>query len=111
MRKLFVLLSSGALLVAGVAGAAPLNYSGTSTLLLGDFPPAQLSGGGVATINGSGGIGGHLNTVRVAASRGVINGDLSLLVTDPVSGPANSIALIQLLGVTGGVWTGAAPTD
>jgi hypothetical protein len=90
--------------LAGVASAAPMNYHGTSTLLLGDFPPGYLTGGGVATINGSGG-GAHVNSVRVAASRGVINGDLNLLVTDPVTGPANSIALIQLIGVTGGTGT------
>jgi hypothetical protein len=99
-----VLLAAASLLVAGAAGAAPLNWSGTNTLSLGDFPPAPVQGGGVATINGSGGLG-HLNTLRLAASRGNVEGTNLLLVTDPVSGPANSIAAIQLLGIAGGTGT------
>ena len=104
MRKLLGSLASALLLfgLAGSASALTLNFEGTSTLLLGDFPPAPLTGGGVATINGSGGsVGGHVDSLRLAQSRGQIGGSFSLLVTDPVSGPANSIALIQLLGITG----------
>jgi hypothetical protein len=94
-----------ALGLAGAAGAAPLNWSGTSWTDLGDNPPGIISGGGVATINGSGGVGGHLNSLRVAASRGNLRGDFTTLVTDPVSGPGNSIAAIQFLQIEGGTGT------
>ncbi len=104
MRKL-ILLSISVLLALGMAGAAsaaPLNWVGTSTLLLGDFEPTQIPGGGVATINGSsGGIPAHLNTLRIAASRGNVATDFTLLVTDPTS----DIKLIQFFDVQGGTGT------
>ncbi len=96
MRKL-ILLSISVLLTLGLAGAAnaaPLNWEGTSLLLLGDFEPTEIPGGGVATINGSGGVG-HLSTVRFAASRGNVATDFTLLVTDPTS----LIKLIQFFDV------------
>ena len=97
MRKSFMLLSSLLLVVglAGTASAAPLNWSGTITQVLGDFPPAnQARGGGVATINNSTGLGPHIVTLRIAASRGGIDGEFTQFVTDPdVVG--NSIAAIQ----------------
>jgi hypothetical protein len=101
----FALVLVLALGLAGVAGAAPLNWSGTSWTDLGDNPPGIIQGGGVATVNGSGGIGGHLNTLRLAASRGNLRGDFTTLVTDPVSGPGNSIAAIQFLQIEGGTGT------
>lgn len=101
-----ILLSISALLVLGVAGAAnasPLNWEGTATLLLGDFPATPIPGGGVATVNGSGGLG-HLNTLRLAASRGQVNTDFVLLVTDPeVEG--NGIAALSFIGIQGGTGT------
>ena len=76
LRKLFLLLT-GALLVVGMAGTAsanPLNWTGTAILLVGDFPRAdEVRGGGVATINKSNGLG-HINELRLAASRGNLQG-------------------------------------
>ena len=102
MRKL-ILLSISVLLALGMAGAAsaaPLNWEGTSTLLLGDFAPTNIPGGGVATVNGSGGVG-HLNTLRFAASRGNVVTDFTLLVTDPDS----DVKLIQFFDVQAGTGT------
>ena len=102
MRKL-ILLSISVLLALGMAGAAsaaPLNWVGTSTLLLGDFPPTDIPGGGVATVNGSGALG-HLNTLRFAASRGNVATDFTLLVTDP----SVEIKLIQFFDVQAGTGT------
>jgi len=47
----------------------------TSTTYLADYPEIPLTGGGVATVNGSsGGTSAHLDTLRLAASRGNIGG-------------------------------------
>jgi hypothetical protein len=105
LRKLFVVFGAAllALGVSGSAGANPLNWAGTSTLLLGDFPPVGISGGGVATVNGSGGLG-HVDSLRLAASRGGINGTFSQFVTDPDTA-GNSILKIEYDGITGGTGT------
>jgi hypothetical protein len=105
LRKLFVVFGA-ALLALGVSGSAsanPLNWAGTSTLLLGDFPPVGIPGGGVATVNGSGGLG-HLDSLRLAASRGQINGTFAQFVTDPDTA-GNSILKIEYDGITGGTGT------
>ncbi len=104
MRKL-ILLSISVLLTLGMAGAAsaaPLNWEGTSLLLLGDFEPTEIPGGGVATVNGSSGsIPAHLSTLRLAASRGNVATDFTLLVTDPSS----DIKLLQFFDVQAGTGT------
>jgi hypothetical protein len=106
-----------ALGIAGVANAAVLNFSGTSTILLADFPPGQFTGGGVATINGSDGvIPAHLNTLRLAESRGQIQGTFTRIVTDPDTIANGVVALIydQVGGLTGtwyGISGGAASTS
>ena len=105
MRKLLVLLSSALIVIgtAGTAAAAVLNWEGTNTLLLGDFPrKSDVRGGGVATINSSGGLG-HIMTLRLKASRGNVNGNFTQLVTDPET-LGNSIAAIRyqdILATTG----------
>ncbi len=102
MRKLFVLLSSAALLLgmAGSAAASVLNWEGTNTLLLGDFPRnTGVRGGGVATINKTNSLG-HLQTLRLAASRGGVRGTFTQLVTDPDT-LANNIFAIQYDQVAG----------
>lgn len=105
MRKSVGILSSALIVVglAGTASAVPLNWSGTLTLILGDFAPAVIEGGGVATINGSNGLG-HLTTLRLAASRGQVNGTFTQLVTDPDT-LGNSIAAIQFDGLAAGTGT------
>ena len=106
MRKLFALMAVGllALGMAGVANAAVMNFSGTATILLAEFPPGNISGGGVATINNSAGvIPAHLNTLRLAASRGQISGTFTRLVTDPETIGDGIFALIYtgVGGLTG----------
>ena len=119
MRKLFALVASGFLVLgmAGAASAAPLNWTGTSTVLLGDFPDGILTGGGVATINGSSGVvPAHLNTLRLAASRGQIQGSFTRVVTDPDTLPNGVYALIYddvggLTGTHGEISGGVASTS
>ena len=67
---------------SGQTRSNPLNWTGTAILLLGDFPRADdVRGGGVATINKSNGLG-HINELRLAASRGNLQGTFTQLVTD-----------------------------
>ena len=106
MRKLFALMATGLLLfgVAGVANAAVMNFSGTATILLADYPDGVITGGGVATINNSAGvIPAHLNTLRLAASRGQINGTFTRLVTDPdvIGNGVYALEYIDVGGLTG----------
>jgi hypothetical protein len=102
VNRAVVFLGSLLLLLgaAGSAGAEVLNWEGTSTLLLGDFPRNRNSrGGGVATINGSGALG-HVVTLRIAQSRGNIAGNFVQFVTDPET-VGNNIAAIEYLELTG----------
>ena len=118
MRKLLALMVTGLLLlgVAGVANAAVLNWSGTSLVSLNDYPVGKLTGGGVATINGSDGvIPAHLSTLRLAASRGQIQGSFTRIVTDPDTIANGVLALVydNVGGLTGthvGISGGAAST-
>jgi len=115
MRKLLVLLVTGLFVLgtAGMASAAVLNWEGTSYTILGDYPPGVLTGGGVATINGSAGvIPAHLSTLRLAESRGQVGGTFTRIVTDPDT-IANGVAALvydnvggmtgTLAGLSGGV--------
>jgi len=120
MRKLFVLTATAflALATAGVANAAVLNWEGTATILLADFVPGTLTGGGVATINGSAGaVPAHLGTLRLAASRGQIQGTDTVLVTDPNYPCSGWCPVLKYDGVAGGTGTwggisgGAASTS
>jgi len=86
-----------ALGVAGTAVAAPVNWEGTGITRLGDFPPALVTGGGVATVTTS---GSHIDTLRLAGSRGGILGTFTQLVTDPET-ISNQIFAIQFIGVGG----------
>jgi hypothetical protein len=97
MQKRLISLAIGllALGVAGVADASLLNWEGTSTTYLADYPDAPLTGGGVATINGSGGVvPAHLVTLRLASSRGNIGGTFTQFVTDPDSAGDGVAALV-----------------
>jgi hypothetical protein len=118
MRKLFALMATGflALGMAGVASAAVLNWSGTAHVYLAEYPIGDLRGGGVATINGSDGvIPAHLSTLRLAASRGQINGSFTRIVTDPDVIANGILALIYdnvggLTGTVDNISGGAAST-
>jgi len=119
MRKLFVLIAAGCLVLgmAGVASAAVMNWSGSSRVLLGDYPEGNLTGGGVATINGSSGvIPAHLSTLRLAKSRGQIHGTFTRIVTDPDTIANGVAALIYdnvggLTGTNTGISGGVASTS
>jgi hypothetical protein len=83
-----------------------MNWEGTTTNILADYPPANLYGGGVATVNSSSGVtGAHLNTLRHAASRGQIVGSFIDIVTDPET-IGNGVAALSYVGVGGqtGTW-------
>jgi hypothetical protein len=108
VRKLILSLACGllALGVTTTAAAAPLNWEGTATMILGEFPPTDVPGGGVATVNGSGSLtgGDHLSQLGLAASRGQIATNFTLLVTDPES-EGNGVAAIRFIDVEGGTGT------
>lgn len=74
-----------ALLAAAVApvpaGAGTLPWEGSLRIELGAFPPIEIEGGGVATVNGSGGTG-HLDTLAVS---GGITGSAVVPITDPAA--------------------------
>jgi len=119
MRKLLIILASGfsALGMAGIASAAPLNWEGTMIILMADYPSSVMTGGGVATVNGSsGGIPAHLSSLRVMASRGQVNGSFTNVVTDPELA-ANGVAAFIFQEMEGGTLTvgaisgGAASTS
>jgi hypothetical protein len=106
MRNL-IRLSVTAIAVLGFVGnasAAPLNWAGTTILKLGDFPEAVITGGGVATINDSTGVPAHLESLRLAASRGNVQTSFTQFVTDPET-VSNGIAAIQYVDVAGGTGT------
>jgi hypothetical protein len=91
--------------LVGSASAAPLNWEGTTILKLGDFPQVVIPGGGVATINDSAGtLPGHLESLRVSASRGNVETSFTQYVTDPETA-GNQIAAIQYVGLEGGTGT------
>jgi hypothetical protein len=66
------------------------------------FGRSSVTGGGVATVNGSSGvIPAHLNTLRLAGSRGHVTGSMVNVVTDPdVAG--NGIGGLKWEGMIGG---------
>jgi hypothetical protein len=107
MRSLLVLFSTGllALGLAGTAGAAALNWEGTWALDMGDFGEGSITGGGVATVNSSAGaIPNHLDTLRLAGSRGQVKGSFTNYVTDPETA-GQGIAAIIWEGAQGGTGT------
>jgi len=96
MKKLLGLGIAAALVfaVASPAIARPLNFSGTLTSQIADLPDLLATGGGVATVNGSTGpIPAHLDTIRLAASRGIVTGTDFVLITDPETA-GNGIAAV-----------------
>ena len=104
MKKLLGLGAAVAMVfVAGVSGAKPLNWSGTLSNFIGDLPNLSATGGGVATLNGtSGNIPAHLDTLKLAASRGHVTGTDTNIVTDPeTAGNGIAAVIIQFQPGTG----------
>ncbi len=99
MRRLWVLLAA-AMLALGVgvsASARPLNFEGTFSTAIGtELPVLDNTLGGVATVNNSAGaIPSHLNTLRIAGSRGGGATSAMIAITDPAVA-ANGIASIRI---------------
>ncbi len=114
-RTMAVLMAATAVLASTVdARAAPLNWAGTATVHLyphDDVNP-KFTGGGVATVNGTSGvIPDHLDSIRLAKARGLIEGDWTHFVTDPENA-ARGVAAIQYLDLQGltGTIGGSFPT-
>jgi hypothetical protein len=105
MRKWFVLVAAISLVLgtAGVAGAAPLNWGGSTTFTISDIPSFQFTGGGVATVNNSaGGLPAHLDTLRLKGSRGQIDGTDTQFITDPdTAGNGIAAVIVQVAHGTG----------
>jgi hypothetical protein len=103
-KKLTIaLVALWALGLTGGAQAARLNWEGTLNSRTGILPPLTLEGGGVATVNGtSTTIPAHLNTLRIAVSRGGITGTDTNIITDPeVAGNGIAALILQAEGGTG----------
>jgi hypothetical protein len=105
MRKLLGLGTAVAVVfgMTGTAVARPLNWTGTLTSKLGDLPDLSAAGGGVATLNGSSGtIPAHLETIRLAGSRGHVTGTDTNIITDPeTAGNGIAAVIIEFQGGTG----------
>ena len=119
MRKLFILFSTGLLILgtAGIAGAAALNWEGTFVIDMVDFGEGVATGGGVATVNGSaGGVPAHVNTIRLLPSRGHVAGTDINIITDPDTIGGAGLGAINFeqmeggTGTLGGISGGAAST-
>lgn len=97
MRNLLSLFAAASMLfvAVGSANAAPLNWEGTSFVVLGDLSAIESLGGGVATINNSSGsLPAHLQTLRLKGSRGGVADTVTVLVTDPETAGNNIFAII-----------------
>lgn len=96
-RNLFVpTLAAALLLAAPAAQAAVLQFQGAIELELGTLPPVPVTGTGLATVNGSGGLG-HLNTLELD---GGITGGAVVPITDPIV-TAGGIVEIRATGTLG----------
>lgn len=81
---------------AGSAAAERLSFSGVVELEIGTLPPVGVTGTGVATVNGSGGLG-HLTTI--ALNGGITGGDV-VPITDPIV-TVGGIVSVQATGTLG----------
>ena len=94
--RLFVLALAACLCSASVAGASPLFWEGTLSIEVLGLPPLSMTGGGVATVDGPG--GGWLQTLRLAATRGGIEGSALVPITDPALAPNVAVRATASLG-------------
>ena len=89
-RQAFVLLTALTLgsvfAVPTQAEPFPINFEAKAYVkLYRDDPGDNIAffGGGVATVNSTGGIGGHLDSIHVDQDRGLVEGSYFFLITDP----------------------------
>jgi hypothetical protein len=90
MRRLATLNLTAAvgLGLASTAGAAVVEWSGTLIVNAGPLPPFTHFGTGVATVNGSAGGIGHINTIRLHHGLSYSGGN-NVPETIPLTGPEN----------------------
>ena len=102
-RLAFTAAFAAVLLAAPVARSSMLNWEGTVSTLTGNLPAIAITGGGVATLNGSTGpIPAHLATLRLKGSRGNVTGTATQLITDPnVAGNGIAAIVVQAALRTG----------
>jgi hypothetical protein len=97
-RTGFAIVAAGLIVGADLAQASPLNWEGTFATITGTLPAIPITGGGVATVNGSSTpIPAHLQTLRLKGSRGNITGTATNIITDPETA-GNGIAAIIVQG-------------
>jgi hypothetical protein len=80
-----------------VANAGPLRWEGTLAIEMLGLEPLVMSGGGVSTVDGPGG-GAWLETLRLRASRGGIDGTAIVPITDTAAAPMISVRATASLG-------------
>jgi hypothetical protein len=106
-----LVLALAACIQSAPAAASPLFWEGTLSIEVLGLPPIAITGGGVATVDGPG--GAWLQTLRLAASRGGIEGAAMVPITDPSLAPNIAVRATASLGtgsfapISGG--TGTAP--
>ena len=106
-----LVLALAACIQAAPATASPLFWEGTLSIEVLGLPPIAMTGGGVATVDGP--AGAWLQTLRLAASRGGIEGAAMVPITDPSLAPNIAVRATASLGtgsfapISGG--TGTAP--
>jgi len=105
MKKGAVLVVSALLILwAESAKAERMNWAGTMKLELGNFDPLVMRGGGVASVNASGG-GLQLTKLRL---NGGISGSATIPISDPdVAGTFPSVRILPKLGT--GTMSGFEP--
>jgi len=93
MRKLFTVLTAGfiALGAAGQAHAVALGFTGALTIKLATLDPINVTGTGVATVNGANPLG-HLTGLQFPTSP-FATAALLIPVTDPAASPIKGVIL------------------
>jgi hypothetical protein len=120
MRKLLSVIAAASLLaslgLATTAGAAVVEWDGTMVVNVGTLPQFVHLGTGLATVNGSAGGIGHINTISIPGGLTFTGGN-NVPETIPLTGPENpTIVTLRATGMrigrvtTGGtakaVWNG-----
>jgi hypothetical protein len=107
MRKLLSLIAAASLLaslgLATTAGAATVEWSGTMVVNVGTLPQFVHNGTGVATVNGSSGGIGHINTIQWRNGLSFSGGN-NVPETIPLTDPHNpTLVTLRATGMRLGV--------
>jgi hypothetical protein len=89
MRRVlgFCAAIAGILAVAGTSSARPVIWQGSLSTKIAELGEIAITGGGVATVNGSSAVFPHLTTLRIKGSRGNLSGTNTIIITDPNAAP------------------------